>query len=132
MEFESSDWTVEKYGDSGKEHLATAQKLRNLPKELDQMGKIAFLDQEMYLNREIRCILFDEIYHRPGKKNQMEESRKGRHLVFLVHGLGACKEDMEKMALELFRTCKLDAYISGSNVGRTDGDISAMGHRLAK
>ncbi len=31
MEFESSDWTVEKYGDSGKEHLATAQKLLGSP-----------------------------------------------------------------------------------------------------
>lgn len=28
LECESDDWTVEKYPDSGKQHLATAQKLR--------------------------------------------------------------------------------------------------------
>lgn len=54
-------------------------------------------------------------------------------MIVLVHGLGACRLDMEKMKVELKRYLGKRARIlvSMSNEGRTEGDIDAMGVRLA-
>ncbi len=54
-------------------------------------------------------------------------------LVIMVHGLGACRLDMEKIKVELRRYYdkRVRIYISTSNEGRTEGDIENMGMRLA-
>jgi hypothetical protein len=51
----------------------------------------------------------------------------------MVHGLGACRLDMEKIKVELRRYYdkRIRVYISTSNEGRTEGDIENMGMRLA-
>lgn len=43
----------------------------------------------------------------------------------MVHGLGACRLDMEKIKVELRRyyDYKVKVYISTSNEARTEGDI---------
>ena len=50
-----------------------------------------------------------------------------------MHGLGACRLDLEKLRVELKRyyegRCKV--YISTANEGRTESDIDQMGVRLA-
>ena len=54
-------------------------------------------------------------------------------LVILVHGLGACRLDMEKIKVELRRYYedKVRILISSSNEGKTEGDIEEMGYRLS-
>jgi hypothetical protein len=51
----------------------------------------------------------------------------------MVHGLGACRLDMEKIKSELRRyyDFRVKMYISTSNEARTEGDIEEMGTRLA-
>lgn len=51
----------------------------------------------------------------------------------MVHGLGACRLDMEKIKVELRRyyDTKFRVYISSANEGRTEGDIDSLGMRLA-
>jgi hypothetical protein len=53
--------------------------------------------------------------------------------VVLVHGLGACRQDMDKIRVELKRYygTKVRIFISSTNEGRTEGDIDSMGMRLA-
>ncbi len=50
-----------------------------------------------------------------------------------MHGLGACRLDMEKLKVELKRYYdgRVRVYASSSNEGRTEGDIDSMGMRLA-
>jgi hypothetical protein len=93
---------------------------------------MSFSDREVFGDRKHRSILFDEIYTRPGRKSVIEEKRQGRHLVVFVHGLGACKQDMEKLAIELKRAYRISFLLSASNEARTEGDIGKMGQRLAK
>lgn len=132
LEEEAEDWTVEKYPDSGKEHLTIAQKLRGLSVDLESSCRMSFSDREVFGEKEHRSILFDEIYLRCGRKHLPEEKRQGRHLVVFVHGLGACKQDMEKLAVELKRAYRISFLLSSSNEARTEGDIGKMGQRLAK
>ena len=51
----------------------------------------------------------------------------------LVHGLGACRLDMERLRVEMRRYYegKVRVFTSSANEGRTEGDIDAMGLRLA-
>ena len=51
----------------------------------------------------------------------------------MVHGLGACRLDMEKMKSEIRRyyDSRVRVYISSSNEARTEGNIDDMGVRLA-
>ena len=51
----------------------------------------------------------------------------------MVHGLGACRLDMEKLKAELRRyyDARVKVYISSSNEARTEGNIDDMGVRLA-
>lgn len=86
----------------------------------------------MAKNRKFKTILFDEVYMRKAKRTEKEERKKGRHLIVLVHGLGASRHDMEKLAIELRREYNVDTLCSSANEGRTEGDIAKMGQRLAK
>ena len=51
----------------------------------------------------------------------------------MVHGLGACRLDMEKIKSQLRRyyDFRIKMYISTSNEARTEGNIDQMGTRLA-
>lgn len=53
--------------------------------------------------------------------------------VFLVHGLGACRLDMEKLKVELKRYYegKVRVHSATTNEGRTETDIDSLGMRLA-
>ena len=77
-----------------------------------------------------RPIFFEESAKRD--QNQVIEAPK-EILLFLVHGLGACRLDMEKIKVELRRyyDYKVKIFISTSNEARTEGHIEAMGERLA-
>lgn len=54
------------------------------------------------------------------------------HVVFLVHGLGACRLDMDRLKIEIRRNFKEKVHVvcSCSNEGRTEGNIDQMGVRL--
>lgn len=51
----------------------------------------------------------------------------------MVHGLGACRLDMEKLKIEMkrYHQGKIKVYVSTANESRTEGDIDGMGFRLA-
>ena len=63
----------------------------------------------------------------------LEEPLSEEILVILVHGLGACRMDMEKIKVELKRYYegKVRIFSSSCNEGRTEGEIESMGLRLA-
>ena len=87
---------------------------------------------EKYFTRE-RPIFFEESVS-PGEKFKCEAGKPYDFmLIFLVHGLGACRLDMEKLRIELkrYHQSKIKLYVSTSNESRTEGDIDGMGLRLA-
>ena len=62
-----------------------------------------------------------------------QEAKHKKHLVVFVHGLGACRYDMEKLAIQMKRSYEaMEQLISISNEGRTEGDIAEMAERLAR
>jgi pimeloyl-ACP methyl ester carboxylesterase len=126
-------WDVDIYCDEEALRNQLAHQLRSQQKDyfsdlhptapLPQIANQAFFSS-------LRPIIFEE---RAASLKAGEEVVPSEILVFLVHGLGACRLDMEKIKVELKRYFdgKVRVYTSSSNEGRTEGDIDSMGMRLA-
>lgn len=118
---------VDLYGAEEQMRVKLAHQLRNQDKYLfrDLAPQHHLVDQTFFSPE--RPIFFEE---RAGEEHTV---RPNEVLVIMVHGLGACFLDMEKLKVELRRyyDSKVRIYISRGNEARTEGDIEEMGNRLA-
>ncbi len=63
--------------------------------------------------------------------NQNQPNEKGQHVIVLVHGYQASRQDFQVLKLCLEIRFKAKVFISSANEGRTDDNVEAMGKRLA-
>ena len=98
-----------------------ASQLRNQHKQFEEEHPCINSDFSI-MNKaffsENRPIIFEE---KATKSEKSEEKAEVDLMIFLVHGLGACRLDMEKLKVELRRYYdrKVRVYISSANEGRT-------------
>jgi hypothetical protein len=63
--------------------------------------------------------------------SEANKKYKGQHIIVLVHGYQASRQDFQVLKLCLEIRFKAKVFISNSNEGRTDDNVEAMGKRLA-
>ena len=126
-------WDIDSFSDEAASRNCLAHKLRNpanLEHEEEEMEELLKVTNKAFFSNT-RPVFFEEKATKGGL--EAAENSAEEVLIILVHGLGACRLDMEKLRTEMRRYYEgnVRVFTSSTNEGRTEGDIDAMGMRLA-
>jgi vacuolar-type H+-ATPase subunit H len=126
------EWDIDRFSEEADSRNRLADKLRQPAASEEECpgDDLLSVANEGFLSRT-RPVFFEEQATR--SQREIEDESAEEIFVVLVHGLGACRLDMEKLKVEMRRYYegKVRVYASSANEGRTEGDIDSMGLRLA-
>ena len=126
------DWRVSRYEDSGKGHMDQAYKEKKKGLTENEMWREHFpIENCKYFgSSETHIKMFEEVYENP-TKYQPPTKFEGKHIIVLVHGFQASRQDFLLLKSCLEVNYKVQIYVSTCNEGITEEPLETLGKRLA-